>query len=429
MKTLVLVKKTIVLCALVLGACITGNAQQAFEVKHNGVPLQDGAVVEIKKSETEMGETTMKFEVAVKNISGEERKIRMIKEEVLLVPNTENDMCGWGQCVDTQELEGILSDGETEQPYATFKLNPGGGEPATGTSTIRYTFKSRSLGDPAITVTVEYNYENVEEPEEKPEEPGEKPEEPGDKPEEPGDKPEEPGDKPVEPPVVINKKFEIRHNNKLLEDGAVVEIRESEKENGETHMKFKVDVTNTSNATLSMRMIKDVWSVVANTENTMCWDVCVDPSEQVATCQSLPKGGISHPYADLTLNKNGSQPASGTSTIDYTFKTSAVTDPSITVTVKYIYEVPTGIKDVVLKDAFIVTQPAGEKRFKVSTTLEGNTPARLEIADFSGRIIQALSIQTGSGNVTATDVLPNGYYLLVLKRGNDVIGVRKGMIK
>lgn len=414
MKTLVLVKRTIALCALVLGACVTGNAQQAFEVRHNGNLLQDGAVVEIKNSETVNGETTLKFAVDVKNVSGANRNMRMIKEEVSLVPNTKNDMC-WDLCVEDSEANGTLSDGETEQPYATVKLNEGGGKPAAGTSTIRYTFKSRSMGDPSITVTVKYTYTNVEEP--------------VDPPVDPVDPPVGPVDPPVDPPVGGNKIFEVRHNNKVLVDGAVVEIKEFAKENGETHMKFKVDVTNISDATLSMSMIKDVWSVAANTENTMCWDVCVDPSEQVATCQSLPKGGVSHPYADLKLNTNGSIPTSGTSSIDYTFKTSTVTDPTITVKVKYTYEVPTGLDDVTSNDAFVVTQPAGEQRFNVSTTLEGNTPARLEIADFSGRIIQTLPIQTGSGNVTSTDVLTHGYYLLVLKRGNDVIAVRKGMIK
>lgn len=419
MKILVSAKKTIALCALALGACASGNAQQAFEVRHNGILLQDGAVVEIKEYETANGETTLTFAVEVKNVSGSDRNMRMIKEEVSLMPNTKNDMC-WELCVEGPEANGTFSNGETAHPYATYKLNEGGGKPATGTSTVRYTFKSRSIADPAVTVTVKYTYEEKEQPGEKPEEPGEKPEEP-----------EGPEENPVEPPVVIEKKFEVRHKGTLLEDGAEVVIKDYEKVNAETHMMFKVDVTNISDANLNMRMIKEVRSVAANTENTMCWDVCVDPDELVATCKALPKGEISQPYADLTLNKSGSKPASSTSIIDYTFRTNLVTDPTVTVTVKYIYEHPesTGIENVTSKDVFIATQPAGEQRFSISTTLEGNTPARLEIADFSGRIIQTQSIQTGQDIVTATDVLAKGYYLLILKRGRDVVGVRKGMIK
>lgn len=409
MNILVLVKKTITLCALALGTYVTGNAQ-AFEVRHNGALLQDGTEMEIKEYDTANGETTLTFAVDVKNVSGAERSMRMIKEEVLLVPNTKNDMC-WDLCVDGPEAEGTLADGGTAHPYATFKLNEGGGNPATGTSTIRYTFKSRTKGDPAITVTVKYTYEEQEEPGEKPEEPGEKPVE------------------PVEPPVTIEDKFEVRHNGTLLEDGAEVIIKEYETVNGETHMKFNVDVTNISDASLSMRMIKDVRSAMANTVNTMCWDVCVDPSSLEATCETLLSGEVSHPYADLTLNESGSKPATGTSIIYYTFKTRTKADPTVTVKVNYTYEAPTGIEEVIPKEAFIVTQPAGEQKFNVSTSLDGNTSARLDITDFSGRIMQTLPILPGSGNVTTTKVLAKGYYLLILKRGSDVVGVRKGMIR
>lgn len=224
--------------------------------------------------------------------------------------------------------------------------------------------------------------------------------------------------------------FEVRHNNVLLEDGAEVEIKESyENDEGETFMKFIVAVTNISENEKEMRMIREEISVVANTINTMCWDLCMDPEITEANCDSLSSSETTYPYGEMKLNESGNEPAVGTSIINYTFKSRSKGDPTVTVTVKYTYEEPTKVTESTLQDALIVTQSDGERKFKVLTTLTENISGKLEIADLSGRILQTLPIQAGQNNVTFTDVLTDGCYLLILKQGNKAISVRKGVIR
>lgn len=223
--------------------------------------------------------------------------------------------------------------------------------------------------------------------------------------------------------------FEVKHNGVTLTDGQEVEVKNYAEVLGEMYMKFEVDVTNNSDATKRMRMIREEVQLIENTTNDMCWDLCMEPTDSEAQGNELLSGETEHPYARLNLNAEGDA-VIGTSIINYTFKSGNKGEATITVTVKYIYEGPnTGVSNVQSSQSFIVSQPAGAQHFMISTFVAENSPLQLEVVDLSGRTIEAISLLSGENNSVLTNTLSKGCYLLILKNENKVISTRKGIIR
>lgn len=134
--------------------------------------------------------------------------------------------------------------------------------------------------------------------------------------------------------------FEVRHNGVLLTDGSEIEIDKYNVDPimGNIYMKFEAYVTNISDGSRRMKLIKNEEELMLNTSNTMCWDLCMSPADPEAYCDEILSGETDYTYGEIILNFGGREPVVGTSIISYTFKTTKKGDPSLTVRVKYTYK-------------------------------------------------------------------------------------------
>lgn len=208
-------------------------------------------------------------------------------------------------------------------------------------------------------------------------------------------------------------KFQVKHKGEVLTNNQIVEIRDY-KVNilGDMQMLFKVEVTNISSDTYSMKMRKKEITMQKGTSTTVCWAQCMSPyvSETVSYGNIMSTLTINQmPYADFYLNLDNdekqTEPVLGTSIVQYTFKTESLDDDAkLTVEVHYIYEgqAPTGIHENQLPSLEITTQNG----VLLITTSESLS---LPLYNTSGLLVRTIQLVPGRNTVTG---LQKGVYLL-----------------
>lgn len=212
--------------------------------------------------------------------------------------------------------------------------------------------------------------------------------------------------------------FKVTYDGKEVTDGQVIQIDNyAEDEYGEITLVLNLSVETTRD--LTMTLSKNDENALANTNNDMCWGIC---TSELETKLLVEQGQISQLHTTYFPGET-----TGTSRIQYTFKSSSKTDSPLTINVDFVYNGKgTSIgKQPTEKSALTVFQMNGTACFSIQTNAE--TPCRIAVCNLAGFAVETAHL---SGNEEyISKALPKGCYLISLYDDDRIITTRKAMIQ
>lgn len=212
--------------------------------------------------------------------------------------------------------------------------------------------------------------------------------------------------------------FKVTYDGKEVTDGQVIQIDNyAEDEYGEITLVLNLSVEATRD--LTMTLSKNDENALANTNNDMCWGIC---TSELETKLLVEQGQISQLHTTYFPGKT-----TGTSRIQYTFKSSSKTDSPLTINVDFVYNGKgTSIgKQPTEKSALTVFQMNGTACFSIQTNTE--TPCRIAVCNLAGFAVETAHLSGNEEYISKT--LPKGCYLISLYDDDRIITTRKAMIQ
>ncbi len=209
----------------------------------------------------------------------------------------------------------------------------------------------------------------------------------------------------------------ISHNGTVFVEGDV-----------NTTLVAYVFVTNNSGATITVGCKKEHISVIAGTENTLCWGNCFDTSTYVSPIQIPIAGGATNNMDFIGDYK--AHGIVGKSTIKYTFYDFANPTDEVSVNVEYS-GITIGIDELLdevdFSDAY--PNPATNRvTFEYSLPV-GVNEARIIIRDILGNTVKKSLISDKEGKlIVNTENLTNGMYFYSVIVNEKMISSRKLII-
>ncbi|MGE0636532.1 MAG: T9SS type A sorting domain-containing protein [Bacteroidia bacterium] len=160
-----------------------------------------------------------------------------------------------------------------------------------------------------------------------------------------------------------------------------------------TMMTGRAYIKNLTSSSVNMKVKRIEHSVVANTVNYFCWDVCYGPSTDISVNALTVAAGdtITDFYADYEPSGNA-----GTSHIQYCFFNQADQNDSICVNA-YFYASPTGVETLMYADANTLSSaypnPA-DGSTKINYTLRNEArSAKIELHNILGAKVKTIDLK------------------------------------
>lgn len=368
--------KKILTLLLLTGITTVAGAQGIVLSTPEGQVLENGQVIEVAG---QPDDEAIKAYLHVKNNADTDMDI-LVKREVNALPDeTENSFC-WGICympsVDSAIYPVTVLSGETNTDFYG-QFNPEG---QAGTASISYYFFDTAAPQQGVGIEVHYISETT----------------------------------------VSHLQLSTEAEG-VLYDGQTILVEGTFEEDD---VKAYINVENTGDEALDVKVFRRQNSLVDDTENSFCWGLCYMPQVDTSTVSLTLEPGVVNTdfYGTYTHNQH-----SGTSSVTYVFYD--MNNPQDSASVEVQYKVATNSLEETLAAALQVYPNPANQVLITKLKAIPDADVRVVVIDMLGNLVyeSVLAAGTTEKRIVTQSWAP-GFYHYQLMLGNRVILQKKIMV-